>query len=250
MSKQSSKEYTEFCKKNILDKCQYPKDHKSVVFGCGKTGYNIGSNIASRIKADALTIDDFDVTNEDHINNFKWSNYDTFIFNNGVTHLDWIEDQPNEKIDEVISSILTGNIKSVSKLVEKTIDEKYIKTIIFIGSMAHNHVLNASAPYCAAKAGLQMFAKCISYELAPKGYRVYCVNPSNVQDAPMSDATISGLMRFRSITKKEASEYWAAECNMGTFLTMDEICSTVEYLMTYPARYLSGTEINLNGGGR
>lgn len=248
MSKIGSKEYSDMCKNKYLNNCAYPSEHKAVVFGVGEN--NIGNHIAQNIGADAFTIDEFDVSNEEQIMNFNFDEYDTFIFNNGETHLDWIENQPFDKIDSVFRNSIVGNIKCTKRIVEKTIDLPIVKTIIFIGSMAHNHVLNGSSPYCSAKAALQMFAKCIAYELAPKGFRVYCVNPSNVTDAPMSEETIVGLMRYKNLTRSEADEYWAAECPIGTFLEKQEISDIVKFLMTNDARYLSGAEINLVGGGR
>lgn len=179
-----------------------------------------------------------------------WDKYNTFIFNNGYTKLDWIENQTTRSIHEMINCNFGYTVHAVSDIVHQTLGSPEIKTIIFIGSMAYNHVLNGSAVYCASKAGLNMFAKCIAYELAPKGYRVFCVNPSNVQDAPMSEATIRGLMDYRRLTREEAEAYWSAECPMGTFLNMREIATIVGDLLKPTSRYLAGNPIDLAGGGR
>lgn len=250
MSKESAKSYTERCKEQYLNNAKFYPNKSVALFGWEKG--NIGEGIRQVLEADDHDVSCFPFyihdINDVFPHDFKI--YDTIIFNCGYTHLDWIEDQPFDEIDRVLDSCLRGQMQTTKQFVNETIDTHSIKTIIYIGSMAHNHVLNASAPYCAAKAGLQMFAKCMAYELAPKGYRVYCINPSNVQDAPMSEATIQGLERFRGLSRKEAEAYWGAECPMGTFLTMHEIGEVCAFLLTPSARYLSGTEINLAGGQR
>ena len=218
------------------------------VHGCanGNIGDAICEGIHETHYTKGFSMEDYRVGTAD----LSYKLTDAIIFNNGLNHLDWIEDQPEEEIWNVTQAILTHTMVETSHFVKQTIKMSNVKTIIFIGSMAHNHVLNGSAPYCAAKAGLQMFAKCIAYELAPKGYRVYCINPSNVQDSPMSEATIQGLMRYKNLSRQEAEDYWGAECPMGTFLRKDEIAGVVSFLLTVEARYLSGTAIDLPGAQR
>lgn len=175
---------------------------------------------------------------------------DTIVFNNGYTWLDWIEDQPFQKIGQVLHDTLYASMVGASDFVKATLGTPHRKYIVFIGSMAYNHVLNGSAPYCAAKAGLAQFAKCLAYELAPKGYCVFVVHPSNVEGGPMSQDTIQGLMRYRHLSREQAEEYWRAEAPMGRFLTKDEIAATVCDLVDGHHDYMNGAQIELAMGGR
>jgi NAD(P)-dependent dehydrogenase (short-subunit alcohol dehydrogenase family) len=250
MSKSTvSSSYTDNAKSMYLDNAKIKKVKDILVLGYEEG--NIGSAIAKHLSLEHnvsfKTMKELNVMIPD---DFDLSAYDTIILNNGDTELNWIEDQHDDSIVRMIDNNLTGSIITTSKFVKDTLASGCIKNIIFIGSMAHNHVLNGSAPYCAAKAGLIHYAKCIAYELAPKGYRVFCVNPSNVQDAPMSLKTISELEKYRNLSNTEAKAYWAAECPMGNFLTMEEIASTVAFLLTESAKYLSGSNIDMAGGQR
>lgn len=175
---------------------------------------------------------------------------DTIVFNNGTTHLDWIEDQPEEMIGQVVHDTLYASMVGAQQFVKATLNKPYLKYIVFIGSMAYNHVLNGSAPYCAAKAGLAHYARCLTYELAPKGYLVFVVHPSNVADAPMSETTIQGLMRYRKLTRTEAEAYWSAEAPMGRFLTKEEVAKTVVDLVDGKHNHMNGAQIELGMGGR
>jgi NAD(P)-dependent dehydrogenase (short-subunit alcohol dehydrogenase family) len=150
----------------------------------------------------------------------------------------------------VVENSLTSQMILLKKYVERTINKPYIKTVIFIGSMAHQSVLNGSSPYCAAKAGLNHFVRCTAWELAPKGFRIFIVNPSNVQDAPMSEKTIKDLMRYRNLDREQAESYWSDSCPLGSFLTKNEIAEICYNLTKDEFKYLCGQPINLSGGNR
>lgn len=252
MSKESSKAYYDQCKEKYLNNAVFAKRKHCLIFGWAAG--NIGASIFENIFHDHLprpfSKSDFCVGVDELKSIANIKDVDAIVFNNAEMNLDWIGEQTNFNIEKVIFNTMTATIKAVNEFVDLTIDNGKIKTIIIIGSMAYNHVLNASSAYCAAKAGIAMYAKCAAYELAPKGYRVYCIHPSNVLNAPMSEQTITELMRLRSLTREQAEAYWAAECPMGTFLTKDEIAQTVSFLLTDQARYLSGTDIELKGGQR
>lgn len=240
-------------------------ERKAVVIGC-RSG-NIGEQIATelnergfaRVHARDLRPDGkdwtgrtpLDLMDDAHIENFSWYKYDTLILANGMTNLDWIEDQSLDKIGQVISNKLTASIRAVSHFAAQTLEEPVIKNIVLVGSMAHKSVLNASAPYCAACAGLNHFARCAAWELAPKGFRVFIVNPSNVEGTPMTEETIAGVQRYRGITREQAEEYWSAVRAIPEWLTREDIAGLVGDLVTDDKfRWLSGVPLDLGGGMR
>jgi NAD(P)-dependent dehydrogenase (short-subunit alcohol dehydrogenase family) len=95
-----------------------------------------------------------------------------------------------------------------------------------------------------------MLTRCLAWELAPKGYDVYCIHPSNVEDAPMSEETIQGLMAYRGLTRTVAERYWSDTVLRDHQLTKDEITFMVKTLLRAEAGYLSGSNIELAGGAR
>lgn len=175
---------------------------------------------------------------------------DTLICCHGVAYLDWLEFQPANRIREVIEVNLLGNIFMARSFVGATVDREFRKQIIFIGSMAYNHVLNASAPYCASKAGLAHFTRCLAWELAPKAYDVYCIHPSNTYGAPMTEDTIKGIMHYRGCTREQAEAYWGAVLPRKEWLRPEDVANTVEVLIRGNMGYMSGCNIELAGGQR
>jgi NAD(P)-dependent dehydrogenase (short-subunit alcohol dehydrogenase family) len=190
--------------------------------------------------------------NEDvRFDEFKFDkNCTALIMCHGYTFMDWIENVPLSETIRIIDTNLTGSIKVLKQFVDDTIELPYRKKIISIGSMAYRNVLNGSAAYCASKAGLNMFIRCAAWELAPKGFDVYIIHPSNVVDTPMTNDTIEHLMRYRNLNTKEAKDYWGANNMRESLLTKDEIVQMVEFIIYNDTDYLAGCPIELGGGSR
>lgn len=248
MSKeQISKSYLEETKRKYLrNTAGIPRN--AIVVGSNRRN-NIGSHIANRLSRTCFEIKEYD-ENSWHPYDIEYNKYSILVLANGFTHLDWIENQPEETIIKTINDCLTTSIISTKHFVNATINLPTPKYIVYIGSMAYTSVLNGSAIYCAAKAGLAHFAKCVAWELAPKNYNVYCVHPSNTEGTPMTDKTILELARYRDITLPEAREYWGSSLPKSKWLQPGDIADTVDFLVSGRADYLSGSNINMSGGQR
>jgi NAD(P)-dependent dehydrogenase (short-subunit alcohol dehydrogenase family) len=236
------------------------EDRTALVVGCrdGNIGQQIADDLSDAGFGRVHTRDisgrfSFDANDRKQLYSFRFDKYDTLVLANGMTNLAWIEDQNDleDNIQAVVDAKLTASIKAVSEFARQTMPNEHIKHIVMIGSMAHRSVLNASAPYCAACAGLNHFARCAAWELAPKGFRVFIVNPSNVENTPMTEETIRGIMEYRQINRDQAEEYWAAVRALPEWLNRADIGEIVAALVTQPAmRWLAGVPLDLGGGLR
>ena len=249
---QISNNYMTEMKNRHIDK-KIPEERNAIVIGSSEN--NIGKRISERLKQDGFSVDEYDITNFDcskieNVASKDFSKYDTIILANGSNNLDWVENQPFEIIKKQIDDILLASCLVTKKFVSDTIEQPFKKHIVFIGSMAYKAVLNGSSIYCAAKAGISHFMKCVAWELAPKGYDVFAIHPSNTLDAPMSEATIQGLMKYRNLSRQQAEEYWGAILPKKSFLTKDQIAEMVSYAVSGKAEYLSGCDLELKGGQR
>lgn len=237
-------------KKELRDKSK----RFAIVTGVGRNniGYAIAGRLANEMIVTRIEERNYDLSNQDHVLHMLKQNNaaDTLVLCHGYTHLDWLENQRVTEIQKMIAVNLTSHINLVTGFVREQIDKNHKKTIVIIGSMAANAVLNGSSAYCAAKAGLQHFVKCAAWELAPKGFDVFLINPSNVEDSPMSDQTIRDLMRYRGLNHSDAVDYWSAGNPRSQFLSKDEIAEVAHHLAMGQFPYLSGTPINLTGGQR
>ena len=248
MNKESiSKNYIENMKEFHARKI-FGSDRRALITGAERSG-SIGEAIFLELQRHGITSHLYgrDVRDE-YVHREQC---EILIICHGVTHLDWLEDAPLEKTQEIVDVNLTATIKLVQSFVKATVDGPYRKVIVMIGSMAYRSVLNGSAAYCASKAGLAHFARCAAWELAPKGYDVYIVHPSNTEGTPMTEETIQGLMRYRNLSRFHAEAYWGASLPRECWLQPGDIAEVVLSCVNgIGGGYLSGTQIDLGGGQR
>lgn len=217
------------------------------------TGSNWEGSIGERIvracrRADHI-VETFHADIRDQIN-IDVQPYDTLIMCHGVTELEWFEDISMDRVQEIFDVNVVGSYRMARKFVKQTINEDYRKRIIMIGSMAHRMVLNGSAAYCASKAALAMLGRCMAWELAPKGYDVFVIHPSNTRGTPMTEETIKGLMRYRGLSRAAAEAYWNDSPIRYSMLSTTEISELVLFLIGPHSSYLSGAQLELAGGQR
>jgi NAD(P)-dependent dehydrogenase (short-subunit alcohol dehydrogenase family) len=235
-----------------------PDSRRALVVGSDRIKGNIGSAIAERLEADGFheVLDppmiECNVTVVGDVRQVvgNFAGIDTLVLANGYTHMDWIENYDMAEMYRVINCNLIGSMNATREFVEETVEDPWHKHIVYIGSMAAKGVLNASAPYCAAKAGLNHFARCMGWELTPKGYSVFVVNPSNTEGTPMTESTIRQIMRYRAMSREEAEGYWASINLKKHWLRPADVADAVSYLVSGRAAYSSGSALDLNGGQR
>jgi len=226
----------------------YPNSHSVLLTGDKRKG-SIGECIRHNLKALSHKVESFDGDVRSEGRRLA-PNYTALVMCHGYTHLGWLEDQDPVQVHKQITVNLLGSIMMVQSFVNATLKSETKKAIIMIGSMAHNNVLNGSSVYCASKAGLNMFARCAAWELAPKGYDVFIINPSNTEGTPMTEDTIQGLQRYRGLSRGEAEAYWGAVLPRAKWLQPDNIADLVTFLLSGDGSYLSGATLDMPGGQR
>jgi NAD(P)-dependent dehydrogenase (short-subunit alcohol dehydrogenase family) len=226
-----------------------PRVAPSIVMTGASRPESIGDYIRMRLEPIAFSTTLYNKDVRDEIRD-DWRVMDTLIMCHGVTHLNWFEDCTLEKAKEIFDVNLFGCFNVARNFVRCTINSPHRKRIIAIGSMAHRAVLNGSAAYCASKAGLAHLTRCLAFELAPKGFDVYCIHPSNTRGTPMTKETIEGLARYRKMSIEDATRYWSDSPLREAILDPADIADLVYYILTHKTGYLSGSQIELAGGMR
>jgi NAD(P)-dependent dehydrogenase (short-subunit alcohol dehydrogenase family) len=143
--------------------------------------------------------------------------------------------------DRQVRARLTGNVESYQE----------IRNIVLVGSYAHDHPFTNGTLYCAAKAGLDMAARTLGWELTDRGYRVHVVHPYHVNGTPMWAQVEQDVMRTKNMTWEEADAYNRKDLKMPDLLTPEEVAEVITTLVTVPAMgWMSGQPVNLYGGSR
>jgi NAD(P)-dependent dehydrogenase (short-subunit alcohol dehydrogenase family) len=111
--------------------------------------------------------------------------------------------------------------------------------IVFIGSWAgetpHPHIV----PYCVAKAGLRMLAKCMALELAPHGILVNEVAPGWVN---------GGLARFWYEKDPASRDADAKQVPIKRLIEPEEVALQVAHLCDPANRHMTGSVVLMDGG--
>lgn len=126
------------------------------------------------------------------------------------------------------------------------------RRIVFIGSYAHNHPFTNGTVYCAAKAGLDMAARTLGWELTDKGYRVNIVHPYHVAGTPMWTEVEEGFRENHpGWTEEKCEAYHRKDLRMPDLLSPGQVARVVRRIIEEEDfAWTSGTSIELYGGTR
>ncbi len=87
---------------------------------------------------------------------------------------------PREEFDRLLAFNLTGQTYVARPVLAEWVRRRTKGHLIFTSTFVARLPWKGISAYCAAKAGLEMFARCLALEYAPHGIRVNCVAPGNV----------------------------------------------------------------------
>ncbi|HEX2175441.1 MAG TPA: SDR family oxidoreductase [Nocardioidaceae bacterium] len=158
------------------------------------------------------------------------------VNNAGTGHMDRAVELDYSRWREVLATDLDGPFVCSQAAARHLIDAGQGGRIVNVTSV-HEHVprLGASA-YCAAKAGLGMFTKVLSLELAEHGITAVSVAPGEI-------AT--------EMTGKDESEAYHEERPgnpLGRPGHVTEVASAIAFLASPRSSYITGTSIVVDGG--
>jgi 3-hydroxybutyrate dehydrogenase len=172
---------------------------------------------------------------------------DVLINNAGLQHVAPIEEYPPERWQQLIAVMLTG-AALMTRAALPAMRRQGFGRIVNIGSI---HSLVASpykSAYVAAKHGLVGFSKSVALETNDCDITINTVCPSYVK-TPLVDTQIDALaVRHRLTREQVIDEIMLKPMPKRQFIGMDELAGTVEFLLSAPARNITGQCITLDGG--
>lgn len=114
-------------------------------------------------------------------------------------------------------------------------------SIVFIGSWIGVAPARNLMSYCVSKAGIDMLARCLALELAPRGIRVNVVAPGVVE------AGVSAQI-FREAPERRREMEQVIP--IGRLSQPDDVSDCVEFLLSERSSYVTGTTLVVDGGIR
>ena len=160
---------------------------------------------------------------------------DILINNAGITRDNLFIRMKEDEWTDIIETNLTSVYK-VSKAVIRPMMKKRTGRIINIGSVVGTMGNAGQVNYATAKAGLLGFTKALAREVASRGITVNTVSPGFI-DTDMTQ-TLTDEQKQGIFSQVPANRLGKPE----------EIASTVAFLASDVAAYITGETIHVNGG--
>jgi len=192
---------------------------------------------------------ELDVTDEASVSDAAetLAQVEVLVNNAGLQHVARLEDFPMQRWELLVQVMLIG-VARLTRAVLPAMRERGFGRVINIGSI---HSLVASpykSAYVAAKHGLLGFSKTVALETADTDITVNTICPTYVK-TPLVEQQIAAQAREHGISEDEVvHEIMLKPMPKGVFIGFDELAGIVEFLVSPPARNISGQDITVDGG--
>lgn len=174
-------------------------------------------------------------------------NVEVLVNNAGLQFVARLEEFPMEKWTLLVEVMLTGVARLTRALLPGMRERNYGR-IINTGSV---HSLVASpfkSAYVAAKHGLLGFSKVMALETADRDITINTICPAYVR-TPLVDKQIAAQAREHGISEAQVvDEIMLRPMPKRAFIGIDEIAGIIAFLISPPARNITGQTIVVDGG--
>jgi NAD(P)-dependent dehydrogenase (short-subunit alcohol dehydrogenase family) len=143
---------------------------------------------------------------------------------------------PLEKTTELMNVNFLSAMEITRVLVRKNVNQRQLRSIVFISSIASQFGAKGFSAYGASKAALDALMKSLAVELAPE-IRANSVLPGNVR-TPMTESMFED---------PETAARLVRDYPLGIGLPAD-ISNAVEFLISDKARWITGQQLVVDGG--
>jgi len=172
---------------------------------------------------------------------------DVLINNAGLQKVARLEEFPMDKWDQLIQVMLVG-VARLTRALLPGMRQAGFGRIVNIGSI---HSLVASpykSAYIAAKHGLIGFSKTLALETADTDITINTICPTYVK-TPLVERQIADQARNHGISEEAVvRDIMLKPMPKGVFISMEELAGIAAFLISPPARNITGQAIVVDGG--
>ena len=213
-----------------------------IVIGTSRSeeGVKIINSTLEKAKAEGFGVV-LDVKNKDQIQEVnkevksKHGNISVLINNAGVTKDNLLIRMSEDEWNEVVDTNLTSVFRVTKEIVKDMMKDRYGR-IVNIGSIVGLSGNAGQTNYSSTKAGILGFTKSLAKEVASRNITVNSISPGFI-DTDMTKKL-----------KEEQKEALIQAIPLARMGTAAELANVVKFLISDEASYITGENINVNGG--
>lgn len=172
---------------------------------------------------------------------------EVLVNNAGLQFVSRLEDFPVEKWTLLVDVMLTG-VARLTRAILPSMRERHYGRIVNTGSV---HSLVASpfkSAYVAAKHGLLGFSKVVALETADADITINTICPAYVK-TPLVEKQIAAQARTHGLSENQVvNEIMLKPMPKRAFISIGEIAGIIAFLISPPARNITGQTIVVDGG--
>lgn len=163
---------------------------------------------------------------------------DILVNNAGIHLKKFAIDTEDDEFDRVLTTHLKGSF-AMSRECGKLMLQRKKGSIVFITSMASIIGLPHTVAYTAAKSAMHGIVRTLAVEYSKCGVRVNSIAPGWIE---------SEMLRKSFVGDPEREKKILARMPMGTIGKPEDIANAVIFLSSDASKYITGTEIRVDGG--
>ncbi|KQS37804.1 SDR family NAD(P)-dependent oxidoreductase [Pedobacter sp. Leaf194] len=196
-------------------------------------------NVTAEMKDGNHKCFSFDLTKQNEVAAFikQQIPFDGIVFNAGIVDYLPIKFMSDEKINKVFDV----NFKGAVLLCQQLIKNKLITkggSLVFISSISSKLGIPGTALYAASKAAICAYSKVVASELAAQKIRANCICPGIVITPMTANAEDVSTTSLEDAEKEYPLGYGRPE----------DVSALVTYLLSDESRWMTGTDLILDGG--
>ncbi|MCS5592812.1 MAG: SDR family oxidoreductase [Gammaproteobacteria bacterium] len=206
----------------------------------------------ARAKLDNCIFMEADVSNDAQVDRFfdkvhdQMDGLDALVNNAGITGpTGHVEELSPEDWRRCIDICLTGQFLCTRRAVPM-IKASGGGAVINMSSSAGKHGYAYRTPYSAAKFGVIGFTQSLAKELGPDNIRVNAVLPGIVS-GPRMKRVIHDRANATGVSYETMLDEYLAKISMRRMVTMENVATTVAYLISDAASNVSGQSLAVDG---
>lgn len=189
------------------------------------------------VKTDVKNLGDLDKLFDE--TNSKFGKIDILFVNAGIAKFAPLADSDEALFDEIVNINFKGSYFTVKNALPHLNDGA---SIIFTTTVAAKKGMAGASIYAASKSAIHALTKIFAAELVGRGIRVNAVSPGPIE-TPIFDR-----MGAPDEAKKEMKAGITAGVPMKRMGTAEEVAKTVAFLASDDSSFITGVEIDVDGG--